>query len=592
MSMERRALIAFVLSMAVFFAYDALYVRPRLKKARVRQEQLNQQARSAHRADSLAAAARGDTLPRTVVSRTVVPAVKPGPSSTPAPREPLAAVDEKTIHIRTSLWDASFSTRGGEMVSMHLLRYSTRGRAVELFHPVDDPSAEDVFAVELDGDSVRTKLHDVMFEAYRDGAGQPLTDGRTITLDDGDATTLVFRAPGGLERSYRLVDGAYDIKALVSFDPAAVAGAHDVTWSFGPGMQATERNVRDDHNNFRASVLLGEEMHQKKMRSFRGSGAPVDTYSGTLNWVSLQTKYFTAAAIPPQPARSTVELIRTKESHQMSARFMIPAAKEGNRNVSRLVVYIGPLDVSALSAHGVGLERTVPMGMKAIRPISSAVLWSMKALYRFIPNYGWVVIIISVLTKVAFFRLTHKSFKSMKQMQDLQPRIESIKKKYKGDQQKIGQETMKMYKEAGVNPLGGCLPMLLQMPVFFALYNVFKYTIELRGAPWFGWIHDLSQQDVLFHLPFSIPVIGNGFSVLPLVMGLAMFAQSKLGGSPTGGASAATPPGFQTAMPILFTFMFYRMPAGLVLYWIVNTGLSVVQQWYIHSEGKRNAAPA
>jgi YidC/Oxa1 family membrane protein insertase len=141
---------------------------------------------------------------------------------------------------------------------------------------------------------------------------------------------------------------------------------------------------------------------------------------------------------------------------------------------------------------------------------------------------------------------------------------------------------MRLYKEAGVNPLGGCLPMLLQMPVFIALFNVFRYTIELRGAPFVGWINDLSRQDVLFHFGFTLPLIGDSFSLLPLIMGAAMWAQSKLGGSPTGQTSTAMPPGFNTLLPVVFTVLFYKMPSGLVIYWIINTGMSVVQQYYIH----------
>jgi YidC/Oxa1 family membrane protein insertase len=196
-----------------------------------------------------------------------------------------------------------------------------------------------------------------------------------------------------------------------------------------------------------------------------------------------------------------------------------------------------------------------------------------------------VIIIISVLTKVLFFRLTHKSFKSMKDLQELQPKIQALKEKFGDDRQKLSQETMKLYKEAGVNPLGGCLPLLLQMPVFIALFNVLRYTIELRQAPFFGWINDLSQQDVLFTLPMSLPLIGNAFSLLPILMGASMFVQTKIGGSLTGTPQAqTTPKGFNTMLPIVFTFLFYKMPSGLVIYWIVNTVLSVGQQYYIHRE--------
>jgi len=197
----------------------------------------------------------------------------------------------------------------------------------------------------------------------------------------------------------------------------------------------------------------------------------------------------------------------------------------------------------------------------------------------------------SALTKVLFYRLTHKSFKSMKQMQDLQPRLAALKEKHKDDRQKLSEETMKTYKEAGVNPLGGCLPMLLQMPVFIALFSVLRNTIEVRQAPWMLWINDLSQQDVLFTMPFSLPLIGSAFSLLPLIMGGSMFLQSKIGGGIAGPTSATQPAGLTYLMPIMFTFLFYKMPSGLVIYWIVNTVLSVAQQWYINKGGPDEPEP-
>ena len=255
-------------------------------------------------------------------------------------------------------------------------------------------------------------------------------------------------------------------------------------------------------------------------------------------------------------------------------------------------VYMGPLDYKRLKAFGIGLEENIEMGWRLIRPVSWVVLWSMTWMYKYIPNYGVVILIISVLTKVLFYRLTHKSFKSMKDMQMLQPKMQALKEKYKEDKQKLSQETMKLYKEAGVNPLGGCLPLLLQMPVFIALFNVLRYTIEVRGAHFAAWITDLSQQDVLFKLPFSLPLIGDNFSLLPILMGASMFFQTKIGGSITPGSpNTATPPGFQTMLPIVFTFLFYKMPSGLVLYWIVNTGLSIAQQYYINKD-KGDSAPA
>jgi YidC/Oxa1 family membrane protein insertase len=173
-------------------------------------------------------------------------------------------------------------------------------------------------------------------------------------------------------------------------------------------------------------------------------------------------------------------------------------------------------------------------------------------------------------------------------MQRLQPKIKELQGRFKDDKEKLNKEMMKLYKEAGVNPLGGCLPLLLQMPVFIALYNVLRNTIELRGAPFALWINDLSSPDVLFSFGATIPFIGSEFHLLPILMGGAMVLQTKLGGSPTGeGAPAAQTKMMSTMMPIMFTVIFYGMPSGLVLYWLVNNILSIVQQYYVHKEIER-----
>ncbi|MCK5408307.1 MAG: membrane protein insertase YidC, partial [Candidatus Krumholzibacteria bacterium] len=369
----------------------------------------------------------------------------------------------------------------------------------------------------------------------------------------------------------------------IRFSSASFPGVTGVSWGMGPGLRSTEKNVKDDQQNFKAAVKLGEEIHRLKPGNFGDKSR--EEFSGTLSWASLQTKYFTAALIPPEPTRAAVTITGNKKDHRISQRLVVPAvARQGNVDNS-LRVYMGPLDYKVLGALDVGLDKNIDMGWRLIRPVSWVVLKALVWTHQFIPNYGLVIIIISVLTKVLFYRLTHKSFKSMKDMQALQPRIQALKEKYGDDRQKVSQETMKLYKTAGVNPLGGCLPMLLQMPVFIALFSVLRGTIELRGAPFVGWIDNLSQQDVLFTLPMSLPLIGDAFSLLPLLMGASMFLQTKFGGSITGSPGAqSTPAGFNTMMPIVFTFLFYKMPSGLVIYWIINTVLSVAQQYYINKQ--------
>ena len=216
--------------------------------------------------------------------------------------------------------------------------------------------------------------------------------------------------------------------------------------------------------------------------------------------------------------------------------------------------------------------------MKFIRPLSEVVLWGMEFLHRFIPNYGWIIIIFSVLTKLLFYPLTKTSTESMKKMQELQPKLKALQEKYKNDKEKLNKATMELYQEEKVNPLSGCLPLLVQSPVFFALYQALSHTISLRGQPLVLWMKDLSQPDALFQMPFSLPFLGADFNVLPILMSVAMYFQTKLTPTSGGGQMAM----MNTMMPLIMIFIFYNMPSGLVLYWLVNTLLQGYQTWKIH----------
>jgi YidC/Oxa1 family membrane protein insertase len=572
---ERRALLAFAISMLLFVAYDALYLGPKMKEQRAKRE-------AAAKLKSQQEAAQNPGAPTDSSG-----APLPSTGSQPSMNTALTAADslrehpEKKIIVASPLYEVTLSSRGGEVVSAKLLRYLTDGKPVELIPPGESWSGRRMLAVSLKSENSTLPLDGVGFDVTSGGA--QLEDGAHVVLAGTQTADVVFRAQtasGIIERTYHFRADQYEFDASVRASDAVLAGAQNVAWTFGPGIGPTEASIQDDQMAFKASSLLGQEFHHKRPAAF--GRQQVEKYSGTLSWSTLQTKYFLAALYADEPLRADVEMTGIKQQHRITQTVSVPMKTAASELKQSMHVYLGPLDYKLLAATGVGLERNIEMGFKPIRPVSSGVLWSMKKLYHFIPNYGVVVIIISVLTKVLFYRLTHKSFKSMKQLQDLQPQLQAIKEKYGDDRKRLSEETMRLYKEAGVNPLGGCLPMLLQMPVFIALFNVFRYTIELRGAPFVGWINDLSRQDVLFHLPFTLPLIGNAFSLLPIIMGGAMFAQSKLGQSPTGQTATAMPPGFNTVLPIVFTFLFYKMPSGLVIYWIINTGMSVAQQYYIH----------
>ncbi len=571
LSNERRALLAFAISMVLFVAYDSLYLAPRMKAARQKKEAAAAIEKAREQTSTPAA---GDTT-QTQASTPLLGAPEGG-----TPPDSISARPEKRIIVSSPLYEFVLSSRGAEIISAKMVQYATRDLPVELIPDGESWSGHRMLAASLRSESGALPLDGIMFDVVS-GAGE-LPDAARIVLSGESTADVVFRAQtasGIIERTYRFRGDRYDFETSIRASDAVLSGVTEVSWSLGPGIGPTEPNVQDDQTSFKSSVLLGEEFHREKPGAFGHEGTK--HLSGMLNFASVQTKYFLAAIYPEEPTRAEVEMSGVKQAHRLSQTVTLPVKTAASEVTQSMKVYLGPIEYSVLKKVGVGLERNVEFGWKFIRPVSSAVLWAMLKLYHFIPNYGLVVIIISILTKVLFYRLTHKSFKSMKQMQDLQPRMQALKEKFGDDKKRLSEETMRLYKEAGVNPLGGCLPMLLQMPVFIALFNVFRYTIELRGAPFVGWINDLSQQDVLFKLPVTLPLLGDAFSLLPILMGGAMWAQSKLGGSPTGQASTAIPPGFNTLLPVVFTVMFYKMPSGLVIYWIINTVMSVAQQYYI-----------
>jgi YidC/Oxa1 family membrane protein insertase len=493
-----------------------------------------------------------------------------------------------TVTVTTPLMEVVFTSAGGEIVSTRLFEYTTNKEPVQIVRP-DSPEFNGLANIRLIGDDHAIALRDVHFEAFSENSSSPLGNRARVTVEQG-ARTIHFRSADGsaVVRSYTFLPDRYVIRATMRADKSVLPDIRRVEWGFGPGLTATEVNVDEDFAAFRGTVVLGEEVHKHKRGNFR------EEYSGVIQYAAIKSKYFTAVLLPPEPVSGGVRLEGVKETNFLTAAVQLPAFDRGGGVEQGMDVYLGPLDVDRLKALGRGVEKSVDIGFEwfpIFRPISSAILWAMTWTYKFIPNYGIVIILISVLTKVLFYRLTHKSFKSMRDLQALQPKLQALKEKYKDDRQKMSAETMRIYKEAGVNPLGGCLPMLLQMPVFIALFNVLRNTIEVRRAPFFGWMDDLSQQDVLFRFGFSIPFIGDAFSVLPLLMGVGMLLQSKIGGGIGGaGPTPGQPKAMTYMMPIMFTALFYKMPSGLVIYWIVNTVLSVAQQYYINRGADKPAA--
>ena len=346
-------------------------------------------------------------------------------------------------------------------------------------------------------------------------------------------------------------------------------GTYGLSWS--GGLAPTEKNTKDDYTYFKGYALLGDELLGDAAEEGEGSKTK---QAGTTLWTATKTKYFISAIIPSVPGVGAVvsgvldgvrPLFTTQLNQNTSA--------SGSFNI-----YIGPLEYNRVRSLGLGLEKTMNLGWAPIRPLGRLITWSLTKMFQIIPNYGFVIIIFAFVVKILLNPLTKKSFQSTRRMQDLQPKIQALKEKHKNDPKKLNSAQAALFKSEGVNPLGGCLPMLLQMPILIAFFTIFRSTIEFRGAPFFGWITDLSVPDTL------TTIAGFPINILPFLMGATMFLQQKLMASPSGGAQQKMMMYF---MNVFFLFIFYSFPSGLNLYYSVFNVLSIVQQKYLTPSPKK-----
>ena len=302
-----------------------------------------------------------------------------------------------------------------------------------------------------------------------------------------------------------------------------------------------------------------------------------EIYKGQTDWVAIRTKYFMSAIIAENSGKyatlsgHNAEFGHRKHTPIYHASIGYPL----DVSIISSSTYLGPLDVDFLSQTGATLEASMNWGFAPIRPISKGVLWVLKFMHNKLNlNYGLVLLLFALLVRLITGPLTKKSYESSQNMQKIQPEIKKMQAKYKGNPQRLNKETMALYKKHKVNPLGGCLPIMLQMPLLWALFMVFRTTIEFRGAPFMLWISDLSKPDVVFTLPFSIPVYGDGVAILPLVMGATLMLTMHM--------SSATMDKSQKPvmyfMNVFFILLFNTFPSGLNLYYTAYNMLSFFQQ--------------
>jgi YidC/Oxa1 family membrane protein insertase len=344
--------------------------------------------------------------------------------------------------------------------------------------------------------------------------------------------------------------------------------------SWAGGMRVTEKPLGTIRGDYFQGGVRAEGKVQRKGTGHVQKNA--QEFPGTTYFVASMSKYFVGAIVPLGDQQGPAKLWHVPSSNESEA--SVGAEILSSRNSSLAAdtitygVYIGPLDYAQLARTGLGIEGVVDLGAKWIQPIARVILSFLIWLHGIIPNYGVVIILFSSAINLLFFPLTYKSTRSMRDMAALKPRLDALKVKYKDEPQKMQEATMKLYKEAGVNPLAGCMPLLLQMPIFFALYAVLFRTIELRQEPFILWMHDLSQPDVVFQLPFSLPLIGSGVCLLPIIMGISSYFQSK------GTMVDPNQKMMIYMMPVMMTYIFFTMPSGLVLYWLTSNLFTIGQK--------------
>lgn len=499
---------------------------------------------------------------------------------------------ERIITINNDLVTLELSTKGANIRKCYLKKfrnwYSANADSanyktmVQLINnSLSD--AYDIAFVTSDGKAINTgELH---FESDAKKARYNLTGTDSLALE----FTATAENKGQIKKTYTFYGNKYNFVSniqLIGMNNIIGNNAYDVVWN--SGIRFVEKNSVDEANSSDASVYYGGEQVTVDAKSEK---EPVEKeFNGRVDWLNIRNKYFTAIIAPKNPNEVDGAYIRgTREEvgkdgvkEIYSGRLIIPF-KNTDFESNTFNIYIGPVDYDILKGYGDNFEAIVNFGSIfgitfLVRPIAEYVLLPLFTfLHGLIPNYGFVIIVFSIIIKVVLYPLTKQSMQSMKKMQMLQPKITEIKEKYKDDAQKMNKETMKLYSTYGVNPAGGCLPLVLQMPIFIALWGLFRVAIELRQKPFIFWITDLSRPDIIYHMSFKLPIFGiDQLSGLAMLMGVTTFFQQKM---------SMKDPKQQAlvyVMPIMLTILFMSFPSGLNLYYFMFNVLSIAQQYYIN----------
>ena len=467
-----------------------------------------------------------------------------------------APVEERRLSSKS--FQATFSTEGGAITSWVVPDYKNPATKA----PVDlvRPGESAMHVIVSAGDATFDFTHaPFQIADYNETMG-------LVSFSAMDSSGV------SVSKTYRVDPNGVllDVEVRLS----APAGLGPIRYRLGWGRALPHTELYSKKEELRGTALLGE-----KMVSLDEKGLGKEAWKlekGNVRWAGDRSKYFVAALVPDSQTVDEVAFLPAAEGS--ASAWLTGSATPGSLVVRRARLYAGPLHYDTLVGLGSGLDQLVNLGWKWLLPVSTFLLKSLLLLHKWIPNYGVGIILLSLLTKVVFYPLTQSSLRTMKIMHRLQPRMNELREKFKDDPVKMNAAVMALYKDHKVNPLGGCLPMLLQVPVFLALYNVLLYSVELRAAGFMGHVQDLSAPDLLMQLG-PLPI-----HLLPILMTASTFWMQAL--TPTDPNQKP----LMMLMPVMMLFFMYNLPAGVILYWTVNNVLSALQQQWVNIADDRETA--
>jgi YidC/Oxa1 family membrane protein insertase len=477
---------------------------------------------------------------------------------------------EEEIKVDTPLYQAVFTNKGATIKSFKLKKYKTTrapdSPLVELINLKDNSA--NFFSVNFNSNETATANNNaVIYSASQD----------SIALAAGAAPQdLTFKYPAvngiSIDQTFRFYPDKYTIDLFITLTNAS---GTPVSGNIRTSLKNMQPEGTTGYGSFTGATLLLNNKYEQFKSSKMKKGKSL---SGGMGWVAYENDYFISSIIPKEQKDGGFYGLTTP-SGVISATYISPekALAPSAITSAEYTLYIGPKDQEILTSIGKKLEKAINYGWFDI--VAKPLHFLLCFFNGYVHNFGISIIILTIFIKIIFWPLTHKSFVSMKEMQKIQPLMAKIREKYKDDREQMQREMMGLYKTYKVNPMGGCLPMLVQLPVLYALFKLLPSSIELRQAPFMLWITDLSVPDRLFNFPFSIPFMQApyGIPVLTLLMGASMFLQQKM--TPASGDPAQAK--MMMFMPILFTVMFINAPSGLVLYWLLSNIISIGQQYRI-----------